>query len=796
MKPITRLTAVSLALLLGACSGTTPRNPVATDWSSGSYVTAVDAGTRSDRAAKVLDRAPRQTETTMLVRTMRLPVHAAPDIDSRVLATLDRGDAVTVVEWSRFYDMPGRTPGTGPAGGRGIPSWARVTNQRIRGFVAARSLVSPSDFAPSNSLAPDPRTMVEGSPGAPRTEGADYAAFETLLAAADHPATRYRQSRAVLEGTDPSLVEQDRIDLFGSVTLEEHDPGRDLLARRVVNVVQPLDFSGQTPERAVQDPEGFSQEVVRRAMEAYLESDGPDPDLDLVIGRELGAEMLALGPVLEEGDPRVIMVNAVGMQLAEHSSMPYPIAGFLFVVIDNDEVEEALSTPIGIIYITTGLLKTIRTDSELALVLAHEIAHVEHGHGIDSARQEHHRRLSAFRRIMVLEELGELDGHIQWVLADLDAPDEARNRVASRLRETLLEESRAQYGAGVRAAARELRHGMDLDLEIVADARAMSLSAAAGYDPNRFEELVERFDDRPIPYGGAKYPRARRIAAREILEQLPPPTGVDRNTLITCLENDLAREEILRRAESTLDEGRASLLSDRVQFAELGSVKADVETPRSVATPLDQAILASMGTGGGTDAPVPVAGDEAADPMEATATEEPVEILATPAPGPTTEEPGSGPVTTVASNGSREPGTTAEANPDREVVYDPDHFTRRVARHEFNRLASPEERSIFANFIERHPGGDPVFLRYSIRGHGEVVAKGPFGQGSMALVTPDESSVRVWRVRGNSKAGVPERYGAAHRLGPEDEALGLVNESGDPVSGWLVLCGPGSFNGS
>ncbi|MEC7351800.1 MAG: SH3 domain-containing protein, partial [Planctomycetota bacterium] len=269
MKPITRLTAVSLALLLGACSGTTPRNPVATDWSSGSYVTAVDAGTRSDRAAKVLDRAPRQTETTMLVRTMRLPVHAAPDIDSRVLATLDRGDAVTVVEWSRFYDMPGRTPGTGPAGGRGIPSWARVTNQRIRGFVAARSLVSPSDFAPSNSLAPDPRTMVEGSPGAPRTEGADYAAFETLLAGADHPATRYRQSRAVLEGTDPSLVEQDRIDLFGSVTLEEHDPGRDLLARRVVNVVQPLDFSGQTPERAVQDPEGFSQEVVRRAMEAY-----------------------------------------------------------------------------------------------------------------------------------------------------------------------------------------------------------------------------------------------------------------------------------------------------------------------------------------------------------------------------------------------------------------------------------------------------------------------------------------------------------------------------------------------
>ena len=307
---------------------------------------------------------------------------------------------------------------------------------------------------------------------------------------------------------------------------------------------------------------------------------------------------------------------------------------------------------------------------------------------------------------------------------------------------------------------------------------------------------MERFDDRAIPYGGAKYPRARRIAAREVLEQLPPPTGVDRNTLITCLGNDLAREEILRRAGSTLDEGRASLLSGRVRFAELGSVEADVETPRSAAAPLNQAILASMGTGGGTNAPVPVAMDEAADPMEVTATEAPIEILAVPAPGPTTEEASTEPVTTVASNGAREPDTTSEANPDREVVYDPEHFTRRVTRHEFNQVASPEERSIFASFIERHPGRDPVFLRYSIRGHGEVMAKGPFGPGSVALVMPDESTVRVWRVRGNSKAGAPERFGAAHRLGSDDEAVSLVNESGRPVSGWLVLCGRRGLSGS
>ena len=58
---------------------------------------------------------------------------------------------------------------------------------------------------------------------------------------------------------------------------------------------------------------------------------------------------------------------------------------------------------------------------------------------------------------MTLEELGELDGHIQWMLAGLEAPDEVEDQVARRLRDDLLEESRAQYAAGARAAARALQ---------------------------------------------------------------------------------------------------------------------------------------------------------------------------------------------------------------------------------------------------------------------------------------------------------------------------------------------------
>ena len=323
--------------LIAGCGGPKHQNQTAADWSSGDYVAPEDDSSRSDNAARVLDRGPEKTDVTMQVDSLRVPVHAQPSLKARVIGSLDRGDAVTVLEWSRFYNAPSSDLRVENMTDEGVPTWAKVSNARIEGYVSARSLIDPSRFAPANSIAPTGDSLRHGSTGTPQIEGADYEAFELVLERAHHPATNYRQSQLVLDGSDPSGLEKDRIDVFASVTLEEHDAEREMLQRRVENVVRPLGPLNQ--EMLASDSEGtfIDQAMIRRHLmsqmkQAYLESDGQDPDLELIVSRELGASMLSSGAAVAQSDPRSIIVNAVGSQLAAQSSNPYPSTGYLFVV--------------------------------------------------------------------------------------------------------------------------------------------------------------------------------------------------------------------------------------------------------------------------------------------------------------------------------------------------------------------------------------------------------------------------------------------------------------------------------
>lgn len=78
---------------------------------------------------------------------------------------------------------------------------------------------------------------------------------------------------------------------------------------------------------------------------------------------------------------RVARVGRTIAQVCDRPSLPYT-----YKVIHLD-MANAVSLPGGFIYITTGMLSFIRSDHELAAILAHETVHAAHGHQMEAIRR-------------------------------------------------------------------------------------------------------------------------------------------------------------------------------------------------------------------------------------------------------------------------------------------------------------------------------------------------------------------------------------------------------------------------
>jgi len=84
-------------------------------------------------------------------------------------------------------------------------------------------------------------------------------------------------------------------------------------------------------------------------------------------------------------DPAVAdRVSQIGREVVAASDRPD--LPFTFKVLDLDSVN-AVSLPGGFVYVTLGMVEFVRTDHELAAVLAHEVAHVVRGHGMEMIRR-------------------------------------------------------------------------------------------------------------------------------------------------------------------------------------------------------------------------------------------------------------------------------------------------------------------------------------------------------------------------------------------------------------------------
>lgn len=97
---------------------------------------------------------------------------------------------------------------------------------------------------------------------------------------------------------------------------------------------------------------------------------------EIQIGRQVAAEIQQKYPIYR--DQRLNeRINSIGQKIAavnDRKDLPY-----YFIILDDDEIN-AFTVPGGYVYVFRGLVDFVKTDEELAGVLAHEVGHVAARH--------------------------------------------------------------------------------------------------------------------------------------------------------------------------------------------------------------------------------------------------------------------------------------------------------------------------------------------------------------------------------------------------------------------------------
>ena len=199
----------------------------------------------------------------------------------------------------------------------------------------------------------------------------------------------------------------------------------------------------------------FGKKVVTKGAEASREFTTEE---EIVIGESATAGFLGAAPLHSDAQLQRY-VNRVGRWLALHSEradLPWT-----FGVIDTETVN-AFALPGGSVIVSSGLMKRLSSESELAGVLAHEIAHVVKRHQIAAIKSA---ATSDF-----------------WTSIGSEVAGEAISR---RGGSALTQQGRnLLYNMGQNLVKDGFfLRPLDRSMEYEADALAIAIATRAGYDP-------------------------------------------------------------------------------------------------------------------------------------------------------------------------------------------------------------------------------------------------------------------------------------------------------------------------
>ena len=193
------------------------------------------------------------------------------------------------------------------------------------------------------------------------------------------------------------------------------------------------------------------------------------PEQEFYLGRAVAARIVSRYGALEDPTANGYL-NKVGQALAMRAR--HMQNGYHFLLLNSPEVN-AFAAPGGFIFVTTGMMSLVSGESELAAVLAHEIAHVQNRDAIAAIQNA---RLTG-----ALTALGK-DASGQYTPA---VPGSQYLGVFS--------------GAVDDVISTLVTKGYSRGQEYAADAAAKGILSSAGYDPRALESVLQAMSKRVSP---------------------------------------------------------------------------------------------------------------------------------------------------------------------------------------------------------------------------------------------------------------------------------------------------------
>jgi predicted Zn-dependent protease len=217
------------------------------------------------------------------------------------------------------------------------------------------------------------------------------------------------------------------------------------------------------------------------------------PEQEYFIGRAVGAHILTNYKIYTASPALLAYLNRICNAIVISSPRPEIYNGYHVMILDSAEIN-AFATSGGHIFITRGLLACAGSEDALAGVIAHEIAHIQLQHSIKAIKTS---RITQALLITGVSATGAVSGYNVQELTDVF--NESVGEIVTTM----------------------VNNGYSQNQEFDADATALSLMSAAGYDPNALIEMLKELERNQSGSSGGfgkTHPTpARRISSAEKL---------------------------------------------------------------------------------------------------------------------------------------------------------------------------------------------------------------------------------------------------------------------------------------